>query len=169
MSFTLTGKVTNAATNAGIPNANVRIVSGSGGNLGKNANTDTAGNYSIAGLAAGTVIVEAYLTGYTPGDKLLTLTANATENFALTAATYTLSGKVTDAATGGPVQDVLVKIVSASGTNFGKSATTNAAGQYSISGLNPGTLIVEAALTYVPKSNLLTVTANATQNFALTK
>ena len=169
MSFTLSGKVTDAATGHGLANVDVRIISGSGANFGKHATTNPAGHYDITGLSAGTVIVEAFVTGYTPGDKMLTIVGNATENFALHAATFSLSGKVIDAATGAPVQDALVKIVSASGSNFGKSATTNPAGHYTISGLNPGTLIVEASLAYVPKGSMLTISANATQDFALTK
>jgi uncharacterized surface anchored protein len=169
MTFTLSGKVTDAVSGAGIGNALVKIISGSGSNFGKSATTDPTGHYSIAGLSPGTVIVEAFLAGYVPSDKMLTITANATENFSLHTSTYALKGKVTDATTGAPVQDALVKIVSGSGSNFGKSATTDSSGRYSIVGLNPGTVIVEAYLAYVPNDKMLTITANTTENFSLTK
>ena len=44
-------------------------------------------------------------------------------------ATYTLKGKITDAATGLAVRNALVKIVAGTGTNFGKSAATNSSGR----------------------------------------
>ena len=166
--FTLSGKVTSAVTNAGIAGVLVKIISGSSSNFGKSAITNAAGRYSITGLSAGTVIVEAYLAGYVPGDKILTITANATENFSLQPAKYTLSGTVTDAGAGTPVQDALVKIVGASGSNFGKSAITDSAGHYAIPALNPGTVIVEAYLAYIPNDKMLTITSNTTENFALT-
>lgn len=169
MSFTLSGTVTDAVSHAPIPNVLVKIISAAGSNFGKSAVTNGSGQYSIAGLSAGTMIVEAYIGGYQPADTLLTLTANATHDFALAHAHYTLSGIVTDAATGAPIQDALVKIVAGSGSNFGKSAITDGSGHYAISGLNPGTIIVEAALAYVPKGQLLSMAANATQNFALSK
>ena len=51
--------------------------------------------------------------------------------------TYTLKGKITDAALGTPVPNALVKIVAGSGANFGKSAVTNANGRYKITGVTP--------------------------------
>ena len=167
MTFTLSGKVIDAGTGAGIAGVLVKIISGA--NMGKSATTDASGHYSIAGLSAGTLIVEAYLTGYAPADQMLTITGNTTHDFSLLTAKYTLTGKVTDAVTGAPVQDALVKVVSGSGTNFGKSAITNASGLYSIAGLNPGTVIVEAYLAYVPNDKMMTITANTTQNFSLAK
>jgi protocatechuate 3,4-dioxygenase beta subunit len=82
---------------------------------------------------------------------------------------FTLKGKITDAATGKAVPNALVKIVSGTGTNFGKSAVTNASGRYTMTGVKPEKIIVEAALAYKPQDQILTVSGNTTLNLALTK
>ena len=84
-------------------------------------------------------------------------------------AAYTLKGKVKDAALGTPIPNALVKIVSAAGPNFGKSDVTNASGKYKITGVLPGKIILEAAICYKPKGQMLTVSANKTVDFALSK
>ena len=84
-------------------------------------------------------------------------------------ATYTLKGRITDAATGLAVRNALVKIVAGTGTNFGKSAVTNSVGRYTITGVKPEKIIIEASLTYKPKEKMLTVSANTTVNLALSK
>jgi hypothetical protein len=84
-------------------------------------------------------------------------------------ATYSLKGKITDAATGAAVPNALVKIVSGAGSNFGKSAVTNSAGRYKITGVIPEKIILEASLAYIPKEQMLTVSANTTVDFALTQ
>ena len=83
--------------------------------------------------------------------------------------TFTLKGKITDAVMGTPVPNTLVKIVAGTGTNFGKSAITNAAGKYKITGVKPEKIILEAALSYKPKQKMLTVSANTTVDLPLTK
>ena len=167
--FTLSGRVTDATTAAGLPGVLVIVITASGSNFGKSTTTDATGRYVISGLTGGTVIVEAFINGYTPANQTLTITADATQDFQLHLALFTLQGQVTDAVTQQPVQDALVKVVSGSGTNFGKSATTNATGQYAIAGLIAGTIIVEASLAYVPNSQMVTITSNMGKNFALTK
>jgi hypothetical protein len=67
------------------------------------------------------------------------------------------------------VPNALVKIVSGSGANFGKSAITNTSGRYTITGVTPEKIILEASLAYTPKEKMLTVKANTTVDFALTK
>ena len=84
-------------------------------------------------------------------------------------ATYTLKGKITDAAMGTPVPNVLVKIVAGTGTNFGKSAVTNASGRYVMTGVKPEKIILEAALSYKPKDKMLTVVGNTLVDLALSK
>jgi hypothetical protein len=84
-------------------------------------------------------------------------------------ATYTLKGKITDATTGLAVRNALVKIVAGTGTNFGKSATTNASGHYKMTGVKPEKIIIEASLEYIPKEKMLTVSANTTVNLKLSR
>jgi hypothetical protein len=83
-------------------------------------------------------------------------------------ATYTLKGTVTDAATGKPVPNALVKIVAGAGSNFGKSAVTKSSGRYKIPGVIPEKIILEASLCYKPMEQMLTVSASTTVDFALT-
>jgi hypothetical protein len=83
-------------------------------------------------------------------------------------ATYTLKGKITDSATGAPLQNALVKIVGGS-LNFGKSAVTNSKGKYKMTGVKPEKIILEASLAYKPKGQILTVAGNTTVNLALVK
>jgi len=84
-------------------------------------------------------------------------------------ATYTLKGKITDSSTGAAVRNALVKIVAGTGTNFGKSGITNSSGRYTITGVKPEKIILEASLAYKPKEKMLTVAGNTTVNLALTK
>jgi hypothetical protein len=84
-------------------------------------------------------------------------------------ATYTLKGKITDAATGGAVPNALVKIVAGTGSNFGKSALTSSSGRYKITGVTPEKIILEASLAYKPTDQMLTVSANTTVDLALAK
>jgi hypothetical protein len=83
--------------------------------------------------------------------------------------TYTLKGKITDAATGLAVRNATVKIVSGAGTNFGKTAVTNASGNYKMTGITPEKIIIEASLAYKPKDQMLTVSGNTTVNLALSQ
>jgi hypothetical protein len=82
--------------------------------------------------------------------------------------TYKLKGKITDATTGLAVRNALVKIVGGT-LNFGKSAVTNASGRYTMTGVQPEKIILEASLAYQPKAKMLTVSANTTVNLALSK
>jgi len=84
-------------------------------------------------------------------------------------ATFTLKGKITDATLRTPVPNALVKIVAGTGTNFGKSATTNRAGRYKMPGVKPEKIIVEVSLAYKPKEKMLTVSRNTAVNLALVK
>jgi hypothetical protein len=84
-------------------------------------------------------------------------------------ATFTVKGKITDAATGTAVPNALVKIVAGTGTNFGKSAVTSSSGRYKITGVIPEKIILEASLAYKPQEQMVTVSANTTVDLALSK
>jgi hypothetical protein len=85
------------------------------------------------------------------------------------AATFTLKGKITDSALATPVPNALVKIVAGTGTNFGKSAVTNATGRYKMTGVKPEKIILEVALSYKPSQKMLTVSGNTTVDLSLVK
>lgn len=84
-------------------------------------------------------------------------------------ATYTLRGQITDAKTGLPVRNALVKIVGGTSPNFGREAVTNRFGRYRIPGLQPERIIVEATLRYEPTQQMKNLTGDAMVNLALTK
>ena len=81
--------------------------------------------------------------------------------------TCTIKGNVKDAALGTPVRNAMVKIVG--GSSFGKTAMTNAAGNYKITGVAPGRVLIEASLSYQPEEKDKNVTTNTTISFSLTK
>jgi len=99
--------------------------------------TNASGNYTLSGAPAGLVYVTASKSGYTSISHLVDLVAGTTvtRNFTLPSATGTgtLSGLVTDALNGNPIEGALVSIA-------GYSTTTDAAGNYSIANIPIGAL-----------------------------
>jgi YD repeat-containing protein len=79
---TISGTVTQADGTTAISGASVQVYVGSAG--GSSATTDSAGNYSIAGLSAGPYTVQASATGYVSQTRSVALSGSAaTSNFAL--------------------------------------------------------------------------------------
>ncbi|MFA5911079.1 MAG: carboxypeptidase-like regulatory domain-containing protein [Vicinamibacterales bacterium] len=79
---------------------------------------------------------------------------------------YTLSGRVTDSATSAPVAGATVSVTD--GANAGKSAVTDATGNYSVTGLQQaGFTVTATAGAYAPSSQGVTLTSNQSQNFTL--
>jgi hypothetical protein len=78
--WTLSGSVRHAATEAALPGARVRIVSGPGAGTG--VETDGDGRYSLT-AEQGTVSVEASADGFKPRRRSATVDANRTLNFDL--------------------------------------------------------------------------------------
>lgn len=81
---------------------------------------------------------------------------------------FSLSGTVTDSATGASVAGARVSI--ASGPDYGTSTTTNASGAYSFAGLTAGGLSVSAtASNYLSASQAILLNANQTLALRLTR
>jgi len=72
--FTLTGVVSDEATNRGIGGGTVSVLDGP--NAGKSSNTDGNGYYSIPTLGAGSFTVQARANGYDASNSAVTLTAD---------------------------------------------------------------------------------------------
>jgi len=166
-SGTLTGTVTDAGSGSPIAAATVSY-SGTGptGPVNGTATTDGAGHYSVAGIAVSAYTLTTQANGYQSQSATATVGGGSTttQNFALTSQANTLTGTVTDAGTGRAIAGATVT----AGTS---SATTNASGVYTISGLAPGTYTATASATgYAGQSADVTMTAGATttQNFVLT-
>ncbi|GAB4500570.1 MAG: hypothetical protein Fur0035_01100 [Anaerolineales bacterium] len=130
--------------------------------------TDAAGHYTI-NLVDGTYSVTASKYGYVSGNApavVVTAPGGATQDFTLAAAaTSTISGVVTDAATGWP----LYARLDISGYPGGPVFTDPVTGAYSIDLVAGSYVFGVTALSggYTSASVPLVVAANATQDFAL--
>ena len=81
--------------------------------------------------------------------------------------TFSLSGQVTDSATGAAISGASVSIVD--GPNAGKSATTDGSGNYGFTDLlQSGFTVNVSANNYVSQSKGVTLTSNQTLSFQLT-
>ena len=143
----IAGTVTDATTNAAIPNAFVQIY-GTSGAQATYGFTDGAGNFTtFSGLAAGTYYATASVYGYqtelfhniscasgcnpTTGTAITVTAGNATTgvDFSLTSSFARISGKVTDGATSNPLSGVDVLVYDTNGDLAG-SAQSDASGNY---------------------------------------
>ena len=154
------GRVTNAATGAGVAGATVLID-------GKSTSTDTDGYFAVADVAPSTYTVTASAAGYSSMSISTTLTAgDGTKlDFALTQTTGAINGRATSSAGGAAISGATV-----TATPGSYSATTDSNGYYTLSGLAPGNYTVTAsAAGYTSAAASATVTAGvtATVNLAL--
>ncbi len=131
---TVSGRVTDPSGN-GV--AGVTVTAG-----GKTAVTNADGDYSIAGVPTGStsisVVRSSVPAGYSvngPLTRNVTTAGVSGVNFSTMRETGTVSGRVTDPS-GNGVANVTV-------TAGGKTATTNADGDYSIAGVPTGTTTIE--------------------------
>jgi thermitase len=159
-SGTLAGKVTDASTGAAVVGATVSDGVAS-------AVTDVNGAYAMANVTARSYTVSASASGYTTGAQSASVSSGqtATVNFALSkpVASGTISGVVTDAATG-------IAIAGATVSDGSASAVTDATGAYTIANVAAGSYTVNAsALSYSSGSQSVSVTSGKTvaASFAL--
>jgi hypothetical protein len=157
---TLTGTVTDAV--AGTPVSGATVSAGTA-----SASTNANGVFTITGLAPGTYTATASATGYAAQSASVTITAasTTTQNFALSPNPGTISGTVTDAATGAPIAGATVSY-------SGGSAITDGNGNYNFAAVSEGTYTLTASATgYQNQSGTVTLGPRgaATQNFALAR
>jgi len=161
---TIAGTVTDVVSGVPIPDVEVSVHNAAGEGL-RSGLTDAAGQYAVAGLPAGTHYVKAaaggnYISEFyadlpcpscaqtqggwiavPPGGTGVPVTLAATTagiNFAL-APGGTVTGIVTDAATGAPLANVTVE---ASNGEISRSGGTDTSGVYTVRGLVTGTYAV---------------------------
>lgn len=142
---TIAGTVTDAVTTNPILGATVRVYSGQ--TLEGTATTDVNGDYSITGLAPGVYTVEASATDYQSASQGASVVSNVTTtvDFALDPDPGAIEGTITDAVSLAPIAGATVTVLQ--GVTVVGSALTDANGDYSISGLAPGSYLVVATAT----------------------
>lgn len=134
----ISGTVTDAATDTPIEGAWVIVRSGGGGFFGgwSVTNTDAAGAYSISDVLIGDHEVRIYSPGYFYETATVTVTdgADTVADFALGGLTYgTVTGTVTDAATGEAIEGAWVRV------SAGGWTQTNRSGVYEVADVRTGT------------------------------
>lgn len=149
---TITGTVTNAA---GTALSGATVSSG-----GLSTTTQANGTYNLVNIPAGTQTVTASLTGFQTGTQSVAVTAGGTStaNFVLSqaASTGSVTGKITNLATGGILSGATVK--------WGSMAvSTNASGVYTISNVTSGSQTLTASTAgYLPRNGTVNVVGGAT-------
>jgi len=143
---TLSGEVRERRTENGARIAGVRVEVASGPDTGRAATSDSLGRYRLEQLAVANVTVRATLPGFF--DEVVTappLCGDRQLEIRMTPLDARLEGTVTvfDTPSGfQPLEGATVQILS--GTGAGRTAVTDAAGHYSLTGLY-GTLTVRAS------------------------
>jgi thermitase len=158
----IAGKVTDAT--GGLPIAGASLSDGT-----RTASTDASGQYTITGVPEGTYTVEASAAGDSASSQAVSVVAGqtTTANFALAKlpSPGSIAGKITDSADGSPIAGATV-------SDRVRMGSTDANGQYIISGVPEGIYTVTAsAAGYSTSSQTVSVSAGqtSTANFALTK
>lgn len=138
------------------PLAGVVVTSDSG----HSATTDANGDYTITGLIDGTYTITPSKEDYafSPISRAVSLPPDATgQDFTATQTAFSISGQISDGANS-PIPGVTVS------TNTGRSATTNANGEYSINSLPAGTYTInpnKTNYTFSPTSRTVAVPPDA--------
>jgi hypothetical protein len=140
--------------------AGAAIAGASVGFGGGTATTDANGNYTLTGVPVGTVQLVASASGFQSVTQSVTVTGGntSTANFTLTAAasTGTVTGKITNASTGGLVASATVSW-------SGGSTTSNTSGIYTLTNVTAGTQNITAVKTgYLSRTLAVGVTGGAT-------
>jgi len=158
ITYQVSGVVTSGSS-TGAPLAGATVSIGT-----KSALTGATGSYSITGLLPGSYPVSVSKSGFLSyTSATLNVNTNMLFGTALAPVSYTLSGTVrSGSGTGAPLAGATVTVA-------GRSATSNGAGTYSISGIPAGSYAVGAAETgYTPFANpAYPVTGNQTLNLTL--
>jgi hypothetical protein len=146
----ITGKVTNSASKATVEGIQVCPQTVTGGYVGQCTATNSSGEYTISGLSPGEYKIEFYSNGgvyFTQYYNGKTSVSEASV-VAVSAASTTsgidaamveggrITGKVTSAASKAGIAGV--EVCAETETFFGQCATTNASGEYTLSGLAGG-------------------------------
>ena len=164
--FTLSGLVTDAVTGQPIPGAEVEVLTGEDAGR-KSPSADTDGRYAIAGLHPGSFTIRTRATGYFSSDGNVTI-SDANVRFDVTLRrSFTLSGVVTNAATGILIQGAEAEVLN--GEDAGRTARADNSGMYALTGLHAGSFTIRfKANGYESGTHAVTITnADVRVDFAL--
>lgn len=141
---TISGTVTDTGGTP-VTNATVRILDQNETVLGT-AITDEFGNYSVSNLPQGTLTVLASAPDFAANLTAVTVTPGqilTDVNIALSSLFGTISGQITNAATGDPIVGAIAVVRTVGGTSVIIAAdTTDVNGNYLLEGLSPGSYSV---------------------------
>lgn len=147
--YALTGSVSDQQTGRAIASALVHVMDGVDAN--KAAVTDSNGTYALTGLHAGEFNLNVTASGYSVLAQKVAVQADTRLSFALQAARRTISGAVTDATSRGVLPNIL--IVVSNGASAGQSTRTDAAGNYTLTGISAEITSLQASATSYLTSN----------------
>jgi hypothetical protein len=125
--WTLSGTVSDAGTQGGLPGARVEIVNGP--NQGRSAAADAQGRYTLAALEPGTFGIRALAEGFDPESRQVMLASNLTADFSLRKAGPPpqpgtgIKATVTDGLSDRALPDVLMRIDGLGETRTGADGT----------------------------------------------
>lgn len=125
---TVQGHVLDSTTNEPVAGASVILRRPDG--LSVSELTDGAGYFGFANVMAGEVTLRAGKTSYDATERQMTVTADITVDLVIVPRKHTLSGRVTDVATGAALPGAVVTIPD--GLNASRSTTTGADGRYTL-------------------------------------
>jgi hypothetical protein len=154
ITYNVSGQILNSSGNAAV---GVTVSDGAG----HTTTTDAAGAYTLTGLAPGNYTITPSQAGYAfnPGNRGVTIVAANQTGINFTMVTYSISGQITLSG-GGNVAGVTVS------DGFGRTATSDASGNYSITGMPAGAYTItpsKAGYAFTPGSRPATITtANLT-------
>ena len=161
--FTVSGTITNESDSP-IAGASVQLKEGAV-NRGSPVTTNTNGAYTIRDVSSGTYTIAVSANGFDPGQSsTFNVNADLTGiNLTLNAATYTVSGTITDELDDSPIAGSSVQLKEGT-VNRGSPVTTNSNGEYTILNVSNGTYTIAVSMEgyHAGESNTFTV-ANANQ------
>jgi Carboxypeptidase regulatory-like domain len=146
-SGTISGRVTSAATGAGLGNVQVHL-NGIGGEEERNVTTDDEGFYAISNLPPGDYALDfsSSESGYLSQSTTTTVVEGATDTVDVALKEGgKIAGTVTDAVSHGRLAQIEV---CAFGSSGGNCASTNANGEYAVTGLPTGSYKVSFSWEY---------------------
>lgn len=158
---TVSGTITDSLTTLPIPSATIQIYQGT--TLISSGLSDANGAYSLQGLKGGNYNILVTAVNYQNETQGVSVQANQTAvvNMALLAEPATLIGTVVDALTQTPLVQASVQVFK--GSTLVSSGFTDGNGLFTLSGLNPGTYILNVfATNYQSSTTTFSVMANQT-------